>query len=1048
MDFPLVEDIGNESFYACTSLSIAVFPRVKSVGVNTFWSCTALRSLLLPPSPPSVGLGGFLGCPIPRSLVPVDAAGALLTGNEWSLALAAYRAEEDGNTEDALWYGWTLPSMGVHTITVAPSSNGTVLLPRYAPAGTTVQLFVRPDLGFGLQRAECAMQGGGEVPIAGGAFVMPDGDVTVSATFAPNALKVTVNGRSLPPAGNLAEALREQVLSEISTLEVTGGYFHAADWAWLRANRGNLQHLTHFAITGAAAGVADIPSTEESYFGPNLQSLRMAGVTSIGSGAFRSCSALATVHIPSVQSIGSMAFHGCVLLPSVDFQWVTCIGNGAFDGCSSLATVAFPRVESIGQRAFYGCKSLSTIASPKVVDIGDGAFEECERLTAVDFPQLTIVRESLFRSCTALATISLPRVAHVGQFSFYNCRALVKVDLPQVASIEAWAFNSCTALNTVSLPQVKGFGEGVFAGCTALRSLLLPVEPPVIQYNSFRDVPRGEGDPDRNDPALYCYLYVPTDAAKTAYEAHGDWRAFMPNIRVVVPPTSFEVVPEKLTLTVGEARQLRAENFQPAQPGVDIRVVWSSDNAGVVDVDATGKIAAVAEGTVTITATSVAVVNVKAMCEVTVQPKPQSVLLSGCKGSVPVGETFTLTASVLPAGASQAVSWSSSDAAVATVDANGQVMGVAVGTATITVVSVADDNLRVDCIVEVKPARPTGVVLSGCKASIVVGETFPLTASVQPAAALQGVTWSSDNDAVATVDGDGRVRGVAEGMATITAASVADGNVKSVCSVEVREAAAPTGVVLSGCKASVAEGDSFTLTAEVLPAGALQAVNWSSDNAGVATVDGSGKVVAVAAGTAIIAAVSQADGTKRAECVVAVRSVPQSVSLSGCVASIAVGEAFALTASVQPAGAVQDVVWSSDNSAVATVDVSGRVMGVAEGEATISAASAVNGGLKAGCRVAVRRKDNGGSTPGGEATPIDGEVHPLMLTLVPNPASTSFRIEGLTEATTARIADAMGVVLGVYSCGPESEAIDIAHLPTGVYMVLVNGITLRLVVMR
>ena len=154
-------------------------------------------------------------------------------------------------------------------------------------------------------------------------------------------------------------------------------------------------------------------------------------------------------------------------------------------------------------------------------------------------------------------------------------------------------------------------------------------------------------------------------------------------------------------------------------------------------------------------------------------------------GSVTVGETVTLTATVAPEDATnKAVTWSSSDNTIATVE-DGVVTGVAAGNATITVTTV-DGGFTATCAVTVSAATVavTGVTVSPTSDSIAIGETLTLTATVAPENATnKAVTWSTSEATVATVE-DGVVTGVAAGDATITVTTV-DGSFTATCDVTV-----------------------------------------------------------------------------------------------------------------------------------------------------------------------------------------------------------------------------------------------------------------------
>ena len=155
--------------------------------------------------------------------------------------------------------------------------------------------------------------------------------------------------------------------------------------------------------------------------------------------------------------------------------------------------------------------------------------------------------------------------------------------------------------------------------------------------------------------------------------------------------------------------------------------------------------------------------------------------LSNTEASLAVGETVKLTVTFTPDYAADKVTWSSSDEAVATVK-DGVVTAKAAGKATITVTTVG--GKKATCTVYVNYILTTGVTLSKTKATLLVGETLTLTATVAPSNATnKSVTWSSSNNAVVTVS-DGVVTAKADGTATITV-TTDDGKNTATCTVSV-----------------------------------------------------------------------------------------------------------------------------------------------------------------------------------------------------------------------------------------------------------------------
>ncbi|MGI5880625.1 MAG: Ig-like domain-containing protein, partial [Syntrophomonadaceae bacterium] len=318
-----------------------------------------------------------------------------------------------------------------------------------------------------------------------------------------------------------------------------------------------------------------------------------------------------------------------------------------------------------------------------------------------------------------------------------------------------------------------------------------------------------------------------------------------------------------------------------------------------------------------------------------------------------------LVATVTPDNATNKnVTWSSSNNSVATV-ADGVVTPVAAGTATITVTTV-DGNFTADCVVTVNAATVdvSGVSLNASTLTLTEGgDTAALVATVTPADATnKNVTWSSSNNSVATVD-NGVVTPVAAGSATITV-TTADGGFTADCVVTVNAATVNvSGVSLNASTLTLTEGgDIAVLTATVTPADATnQNVTWSSSNNSVATV-ANGVVTPVAAGSATIT-VTTADGGFTADCVVTVNAATVDVSgvslNTDTLTLTAGGDTAVLTATVTPADATnQNVIWSSSNESVATVNDSGVVTPVAAGTATITVTTA-DGGFTANCVVTV-----------------------------------------------------------------------------------------------
>ncbi|MBP5484004.1 MAG: Ig-like domain-containing protein [Bacteroidales bacterium] len=282
----------------------------------------------------------------------------------------------------------------------------------------------------------------------------------------------------------------------------------------------------------------------------------------------------------------------------------------------------------------------------------------------------------------------------------------------------------------------------------------------------------------------------------------------------VKPPVEVESVTldrDKLTLVEGQSATLTATVLP--DDADDKTVTWSSSNTGIATVDG-GKVSAIKEGVAVITARAG---QMSATCEVTVQKyvvDPTSITLNTTSLALEKGQAETLTATVLPEDTTdKTVIWSSSNAAVASVDKNGKVTAIAGGSAVITVTTVNDITAQCQVTVTVPV---TSVTLSQTSLSLLEGRTAKLEATVLPEDATEKtVTWTSAIPSVATVSADGTVTAVSAGKVNITAKS---GNVSAVCEVTVEAIAVsvtPVSVELGpeGGKVSVKVSSNVSWTA-------------------------------------------------------------------------------------------------------------------------------------------------------------------------------------------------------------------------------------------
>lgn len=158
-----------------------------------------------------------------------------------------------------------------------------------------------------------------------------------------------------------------------------------------------------------------------------------------------------------------------------------------------------------------------------------------------------------------------------------------------------------------------------------------------------------------------------------------------------------------------------------------------------------------------------------------------------------VGETSKLNAIVTDNGANYSLSWSSSNANVATVDSYGIVTGKRDGNATITCIAtnaISESQVSKSCQVTVSSIKVSNIILNTSSLTLECGEKKQLTATVLPDDATnKNITWSSSNSSVVSVSSTGLVSGVTYGTSTITCTANDGSDVKATCNVVVSPSA-------------------------------------------------------------------------------------------------------------------------------------------------------------------------------------------------------------------------------------------------------------------
>ena len=596
------------------------------------------------------------------------------------------------------------------------------------------------------------------------------------------------------------------------------------------------------AIEQSTTGEITIPSVVNGY-----------SVVQIGHGAFSGCEKVTSFNLPNnINEIGYDAFSGCSSLESINIPTgLKAIGSSAFSNCEKLSSpIIIPEgVKAIEDYTFFECNKLSSVKLPSTLTIIEKrAFQDCDVLESINFPNgLTTIGTCAFFDCP-IKSIHIPvRVSTIAKDAFCycgkhieritvasgntvydsrgDCNAIIETGsntlligckntiIPEgITSIGDEAFLLCSGLTSVIFPEgLNTIGNNAFRGAK-LTSLFLPEGVVSIGKEAFYSnelntislpksvVSIGEkafasNRYNSHNGKIYSYaiqpiginenvfdeggyrwgtLYIP-EGSKSKYESAEGWKNFK-NIIEMIEPDAVNI-PATATVKEGETIELKAE-VTPSNAITSLK--WTSDDETIATVNSEGVVTGIKKGQTFI---NVETDNGKtAYCKLTVTAlEPISITISPTSKTIEQGETFTATYTLIPSNATTTVTWSSDNESIATVTQEGVVAGVGVGSTFINVETANGKSAY--CKLTVTSPQPIAVSIPK-NATVNVGETITLTATLTPANAVTTLTWQIDDPVIATVDANGMVTGIATGLAIIKV-STANGLTSNACKLTV-----------------------------------------------------------------------------------------------------------------------------------------------------------------------------------------------------------------------------------------------------------------------
>lgn len=540
-----------------------------------------------------------------------------------------------------------------------------------------------------------------------------------------------------------------------------------------------------------------------------------------------------------------------------------------------IETVEIGRgITAVGARAFAGVGMRAVSFPDTVKSIGEAAFMDCGYLQSVALPEgLKTVPALAFAGCTRMKSVSLPESLKVIESEAFAEAALDSVRLPAgLEELHPMAFHSCRTISRLTVAP----DSAVYADAD---DAIYTRDGRTLVYCA----------PDRT--GTFKPLAGTRRIGSHAFDDSRVTEVILPDGVREIADLAFAGAINLRSLTLPASVKRIGKLFDSGAPNeLAVRAVYGTrGHAYCRREDA----ATHGNGTVN---SYVVTFNVGA---------------SGGSAELTVGERMALLTN------GRSVAGYAFEGNCAWVDGDGMVTAARAGSG--TVVLTAQNGSRTEIALKVTdPYTPTKVTLDGeDELLLAMDSALRLNASLSPATARSPLTWESSDRTVATVDMNGAVNPVAEGVTTITV-STANGKIDSVRvevinPYKVRELALDrTGTALLDLE------ETLKLTATVSPATARTTLTWKSANDGIATVSQDGLVTPVNKGTTRIT-VTAANGV-RASVNVKVGDLytPVKVKLNKTgTLRLHVGEEVQFEAELTPGTARTDFHWTTSDDSIA-----------------------------------------------------------------------------------------------------------------------------------
>lgn len=430
----------------------------------------------------------------------------------------------------------------------------------------------------------------------------------------------------------------------------------------------------------------------------------------------------------------------------------------------------------------------------------------------------------------------------------------------------------------------------------------------------------------------------------------------------VPPAADISINEADQTVNVGEDLTFSATILpEKADKTVHWSVISGKDCISDLSEDASGKVhfKALKRGNVTLQASTEN--NLKKTVKITInQPIEKIAILDG-NLSLDAGKTYSISKTIstsatkgiliTPSTSQGSLKWSTSDASIVEISQSGDNVTLKAkkqGTVTITATS---DNGKTSSI-SVSVSEKVSRIEMASTATLNVGKTFALNAKKVPSYSAEGITYSSSNPSVATVDGNGVVTAKGKGTATIYAKTA---SASASCSITVNQPAKKLVLksnYANSKKIYVVKGRSFSLGYELSPVTSTDKVTFSSNKKKVATVSLSGSVLAKKKGKAVITVKTTSGKRVKVTVYVVKKAVKAKKVKISAKSKLKVGQTIKVTPKLSSAKSTDTVSYSVSNSAIATIDSYGYL--TARKKGTVKVTVTTDSGKKAVKKIKVK----------------------------------------------------------------------------------------------